>query len=161
MKEESIETVLNEVCEEVRSLKQLCEAQNTQLEKFGNQVNVFDEKLSEMKAIPLSTDLSSVEEKINTGIKRLQIVLENYPKKINREFHLHLFPKMNIMDYYKTYSKLILYLTLLAIIAGLFGIGTKWIEGYNERQQLIQIHSFESNSNPVQPIEKTKKRINK
>lgn len=161
MKTDEIDTVLNNLCEEVKSLKQLCELQKAELEKLGSQVKAFDGKLLEMKATPLRTDLSSVEDKINIGIKRLQTALENYPKKIIREFHLHFFPKINIMDYYKTYSKLVLYLTILAITAGFVGVSMKWIEGYNERQQLIQLHSFELKQKPVQPIEKTKKRMNK
>ena len=61
------------------------------------------------------------------------------------------------MDYYKTYSKLILYLILLAMIAGFVGIGTKWIEGYNERQYLIQSRSLETQQTSVTPLEKAEK----
>jgi len=161
MKPDSIETVLNGVCEEVKSLKQLVELQKVELEKLGNQVRSFDGKLLEMKATPLHTDLSSIEEQVNVGIKRLHSALENYPKKITREFHFHFFPKINIKEYYQTYSKLVLYLSLLLLIAGLTTIAQKGIEGYNDRQYLIQTHAVESPQSSITPSEKIKMKMKK
>ena len=161
MNSESIETVLTEVCEEIKSLKQLAEKQKAELENLSSDIKTFDGRLSEMRVTALPTNFTPIEGKLNDWFIKTQFILESYPKKIHREFHFHFFPKINIMEYYRTYSKLVLYFSLLLSIAGLFTIGQRWIEGYNERQQLIQIHSFESNQKPVQSIEKTMKRKNK
>ena len=60
------------------------------------------------------------------------------PRAIKREWHFHFFPKLNIKEYYQTYSRLLLYGTIFLLGAGLVNIGWDWIKGYNQRQDYLE-----------------------
>jgi hypothetical protein len=144
MKPEAIEQVLMEVLEELKTLKGQKEKEGKILEELCQTVKSFEEKLSTMKVTALPTDLSSVEQQLKKGIIGLQTIMEEKPKNITRDFNFHLFPKLNIKEYYQTYSKLVFYLTIFLLAAGLVNIGVEWIQGYNRRQEEVpRFHGIE------------------
>ncbi|HSZ86762.1 MAG TPA: hypothetical protein VK787_12085 [Puia sp.] len=101
-------------------------------------IKSFEEELATMKITALPTDLSPVTQTIENGIEEIKKILSAQPKSIIREFHFHLFPKINIKEYYQTYSKLILFIIIFALALALINFGDKWIEAYNQRQEELQ-----------------------
>jgi len=79
----------------------------------------------------------------------IKLTVAAQPKNTVREFSFHLFPKLNIMEYYRTYSRLLLVLSLFLVVAGLVSIGVKWIEGNNQREkQLPKVNNIEKYTEP-------------
>jgi hypothetical protein len=157
LKPEAIEHVLMEVLEELKTLKGQKEKEGKILEELCQTVKSFEEKLSSMKVTALPTDLAPVEQELRKGINDLQSILAAKPKNITRDFTFHLFPKLNIKEYYQTYSKLIFYLTFFLFAAGLVNIGVEWIQGYNRRQEEVpHFNGKENSSLPTVPPEPKK-----
>jgi hypothetical protein len=108
------------------------------LEEIRQKIKSFEERLAAMKATSLPTDLSPITQTIDKGIEEIKAVLSVQPKSIVREFHFHIFPKINIKEYYQTYSKLFLIFTIFALALALINFSDKWIEGYNRREEVRQ-----------------------
>jgi hypothetical protein len=159
MKPEEINQVLMEIFDELKTLKEQEEKRSKTLEDLSQVVKSFDEKLSTMKVTALPTDLTPVEQQLAKGINNLQAILESRPKNIIRYFNFHFFPKLNIKEYYRTYSKLVLYLTIIVLVAGLVNIGVEWIQGYNRRHELPSYHGIENyGETTIKPEVKSGKR---
>jgi hypothetical protein len=159
MKPEAVEQVLMEVLEELKTLKEQKEKEGKLLVALCQTVKSFEEKLSSMKVTALPTDLSHIEQQLKKGIIELQTILAAKPKNIIRDFNFHLFPKLNIKEYYQTYSKLVFYLTIFLLAAGLVNIGVEWIQGYNRRQEEVpHFNGKENSSLPTVPPEPKKEK---
>src|SRR6185437_5453289 len=105
----------------------------------------FEEKLEKQKEITVSVDTKPILDIVKKAIEDIELTVAAQPKNTVREFSFHLFPKLNIMEYYRTYSRLLLVLSLFLVVAGLVSIGVKWIEGYNQREK--QLPKFNKSRN--------------
>ncbi len=135
MNEELIEPVLQEMLDDIKQLTEEVKSGKKTSEDAIDLLKNFDNKLSAIKVNAPEVNLSPVNKTIENGIFKITNAIEAQPKIIKREFHFHFFPKLNIMDYYRTYSRLVFWLTLFLLAGGLVDIGVEWIKGYNRRQQ--------------------------
>ncbi len=137
------ELLLKSIIDKLEALENTVKELKKNLNVVTDYPREFEKKLSEVKINPPAVDLTAVNERIDQGVSKIKMVVEAQPKIIKRDFNFHLFPQINIREYYFTYSKLALFLILLILAAMLFRIGWKWIDGYNRRQNdLEQIESF-------------------
>jgi hypothetical protein len=138
MKPEQAEILWKELFEILKILTDQKAIDTATQEKILQVVRSFDEKLTNMQVTALPTDLSPVDQTIYNGIEELKKIVSAQPKTIVREFHFHLFPKINIKEYYQTYSSLAFCLGIFLLEFGLTIFGVKWIDGYNQRQEELQ-----------------------
>lgn len=134
------------VLRELENFKKQQEKDGKAIAKVLQAVETFDEKMTSKKTVPLETDLSPVKELIEEQNLRTQAMIAAIPKVIKREYHFHFFPKVNIKEYYQTYSRLLFYGIIFLLAAGLVNIGWEWIKGYNQRQDYLeQIEALKQN----------------
>lgn len=149
MNEHLIEPVLTEILEDIIELSRKVEGARKINEQVCELLSSFDKKLSDVKINAPAIDLGPVNEKIENGVLEIKTTLDAQPKTIKRDCNFHLFPKINIKEYYQTYSKLVLYGTIFLLAAGLVNIGWEWIDGYNKRQddleQVEALKQYEEN----------------
>jgi hypothetical protein len=146
MKQDESEEIDNLVLRELENFKKQKEKDGKAIAKVLQAVETFDEKMTSKKTVPLETDLSPVKELIKEQNLRIQAMIAAIPKVIKREYHFHFFPKINIKEYYQTYSRLLFYGTIFLFAAGLVNIGWEWIKGYNQRQDYLeQIEALKQN----------------
>ena len=138
MKQDESERIDNLVLRELESFKKQQEKDSKAIAKALQVVETFDEKMTGMRTVPLETDLRSVKELIEEQNLRTQAMIAAIPKAIKREYHFHFFPKLNIKEYYQTYSRLMLYAIILILAAGLVNTSWEWIRGYNQRQDNLE-----------------------
>ena len=138
MKEEVIEPVLQEMLEEIKQLAEEVKRSKKTNEEAIELLKKCDNKLSEIKVNASEVNLSPVNKTIENGISRITNAIEAQPKIIRREFHFHFFPKINIKEYYQTYSRFVLFAILLLLAFGLVEFSFKWIDGYNQRKYNVE-----------------------
>src|SRR5580698_1682550 len=106
MKPEQTEILWKELFEILKKLTDQKEIDARKLEEIGQMIKSFEERSAAMEVTALPTDISPITHTIENGIEKIKTMLSAQPKSIVREFHFHLFPKINIKEYYQTYSKL-------------------------------------------------------
>ncbi|HEX4373835.1 MAG TPA: hypothetical protein VHZ50_11075 [Puia sp.] len=152
MKPEQAEILWKELFEILKILTDQKEIEAAKLEEIRQMIKSFEENLVAMKMTALPTDLSPVVQTINNGIEELKKIVLAQPKSVVREFHFHLFPKINIKEYYQTYGKLLLFITIFALALAFINFSDKWIEGYNQRQKELQQVQLKE-KNKLSPLE--------
>ena len=155
MNTEVIEPVLQEMLEEIKQLTEEAKSGKKKSEDAIELLKNFDNKISDIKVNAPEVNLSSINKCIENGIFKITNAIEAQPKIIRREFHFHFFPKLNINEYYQTYSRLVFWLTLFLLAGGLVDIGVKWIEGYNQREE--NSHGYQQNIIRLNPVNELKK----
>ena len=138
MNEEVIEPVLQEMLEEIKQLTEEVKSGKKTSEDAIDLLKNFDNKLSEIKVSAPEVNLSPVNKTIENGIFKITNAIEAQSKIIRREFHFHFFPKLNIKEYYQTYSRLVCWMILLILSFGLLNLSVEWIKGYNQRQDNLK-----------------------
>src|SRR5580692_5358602 len=100
MNEEVIEPVLQEMLEEIKQLTEEVKSGKKKSEDAIDLLKNFEYKISAIKANAPEVNLSPINKIIENGILIIKHAIEAQPKTVNREFHFHLFPKLNIKEYY-------------------------------------------------------------
>lgn len=162
MKEDILETVLNEVLEEQKlSNGQLKELEN-RLSALTGKVETFDRRLNE-QIVAAPADTQPIQQLINEGhhkikeiltqreediksavgkeFQKVSAIVEAQPKAIVRQWRLVFFPENDYHGYYKFFvTRFLFWLTILALIAVLFRLGTQWLDNiHSERQLQLQL----------------------
>src|SRR5580704_18227025 len=135
MQQDTLTNVLNEVCEDLEHIKKQNQENVNDVKHMIDRLDGIDKKFSAIKVESEPVDLSPMEQLILNSISDIITNINAQPKPIVKEYHFHLFPKMNIKEYYQTYSKLVLYLILLVLTFRFANICAEGIEGYNQRQE--------------------------
>jgi hypothetical protein len=138
MKQDGSEEIEMAILQDLKMFKRQQEKDSKAIAQALEKIDTFYDKLASMKALPLETDLRPVKELIEEQNLRIQTMIAAIPKAVKREYHFHFFPKLNIKEYYQTYSRLMLYAIILILAAGLVNIGWEWIRGYNQRQENLE-----------------------
>ncbi len=149
MKQDGSEEIEMAILQDLKMFRKQQEKDSKTIAQALEKIDAFYEKLTSMKALPLETDLTPVKELIAEQHLKTEAMIAAIPRAIKREYHFHFFPKINIKEYYQTYSRLILCAIILILAAGLVNIGWEWIKGYNQRQdnleQIEALKQYEGN----------------
>jgi predicted nucleic acid-binding Zn-ribbon protein len=86
METEIMQTVLNEVLEELKELKQQVAKLMAVMADLNNKVDDFEIKLSNIKVSAPPTNLEPITSTVKEGIFRLRGVIEEQPKSIIRQY---------------------------------------------------------------------------
>jgi hypothetical protein len=135
MQQDTLAKVLNEVCQDLENIKKQNQENVKHVKHVIERLDGIDNKFSSIKVEAEPVDLLPMEQLILKSIADITTNINAQPKPIVREFHFHFFPKMNIKEYYQTYSKLVLYLILLTLTFCFVDVCVEGIEGYNQRQE--------------------------
>lgn len=136
MENEVIQTVLTEVLEELKELKQ----QNAKLvavvENLDNKIDDFELKLSNVKVTAPATDLKPIISSINEGVLRLENIIARQPKNVTRQYRILLFPKNEAREYYKiVLGRLLFWMMVFLIATYSFVIGKELGQGFIKLKQ--------------------------
>src|SRR5437868_14304463 len=101
MDNEVIKTVLNEVLEEFKEVKQQqIQTLKTLLKMKANVVD-FEEKLTRLNMTPPEINTQPITYEIAKGFDEVKDVIEAQPKSITRQLRIMFFPENNATEYYK------------------------------------------------------------
>jgi hypothetical protein len=132
METEIMQTVLNEVLEELKELHRQQANLTTVISDLNNKVDGFELKLTDIKVTAPPTNLEPVTSAIDGGILRLGVIIEQQPKSITRHFKFQLFPEYDAPEYYKmVFGRLLFWMMIFVIATYLFALGKQLVEGYN------------------------------
>jgi hypothetical protein len=129
MEAEIIQTVLNEVLEELKELKQQVAKLMVVVADLTNKVDDFELKLSNIKVSAPPTNLEPITSTVKEGIFRLQGVIEEQPKSIIRQYRVLLFPEHDAREYYRiVFGRLLFWMMIFLIATYLFSLGKQLID---------------------------------
>ena len=136
MEEEVIKTVLNEVLQELKEVKQ----KHSEIINFANglkkKVDGFEQKLTEIKFVPPAIDLSPVTSGIYKGLDKVNGAIEAQPKSVRKEFRILLFPEYNATENYKiVFGRLLFWMVVVLVATYLFVLGKHLIDNRTHVKQ--------------------------
>ena len=140
MEKEKLEIVLEEVLEELRTVKDTVLEQKQQTWQLQEKINDFEKKLNESKPVVPLVNTRSIQSGIETGISKIRQIVAQQPKSVIYERRFLLFPEHNAREYYRIIFRLIMWLTVVCIGVYLFSLGKIALENYKE----IRLRQFES-----------------
>jgi len=98
MAPEVMQTVLLEVPEELKEVKQQqAETAKALFEMKGNMAS-FEQKLAAVKIVPSAIDMEPITAVIKTGFDNVKTTIEAQPKSVIKQFRVLLFPQYNTED---------------------------------------------------------------
>lgn len=140
MEREKLEIVLEEVLEELRTVKDTMLEQKQQTWQLQEKINDFEKKLEERKPVTPPVNIISIQAAIETGISKIRQIVAEQPKSIIYERRFLLFPEHYSRDYYRVIFRLIMWLTVVCIGTYLFSLGKIALEN-NREVRLKQIET--------------------
>ncbi|MCW3081704.1 hypothetical protein [Segetibacter sp.] len=128
METEIMHTVLTEVLEELKELKQQHSKLMAVVADLNNKVDDFELKLSNIQVSAPTTDLKPITSTVNEGILRLEGIIQAQPKSITRQYRLLLFPEHYASEYYRiVFGKLLFWMMVFLTATYLFSLGKQLI----------------------------------
>jgi hypothetical protein len=129
METEIMQTVLNEVLEELKELKQQVAKLMAVVADLTNEVDDFELKLSNIKVSAPPTNLEPITSTVKEGIFRLQGIIGEQPKSITRQYRILLFPEHDARDYYRiVFGRLFFWMMIFLVATYFFSLGKQFID---------------------------------
>ncbi len=129
METEVLQTVLTELLQEFKEVKQQQAETTKALLEMKNKVAGFDQKLGDVKVVTPAVNVQPITAVIENGLDKIKSTIEAQPKSITKQFRVLLFPEYNAMAYYKVVLGRVLFWTLMFLIATyLYFLAKEFIE---------------------------------
>jgi hypothetical protein len=129
METEMIQTVLTELVEELKELKQQDAKLMAVVSDLNNKVDDFELKLTNIKVTAPATDLKPITSTVHEQLLRIGGIIEEQPKSITRNFRILLFPEHGAREYYKlVFGRLLFWMMIFLIATYLFSLGKQFID---------------------------------
>jgi len=136
MEGEVIKTVLNEVLEEFKEVKQQQGETLKVLFEIKDKVASFEEKLTGLKIPPPEINTKQITFAIDAGLNKVKEAIDTQPKSITNQLRILLFPENNATEYYKiVFGRLFFWMMIFLIATYFFVLGKQLIEGNIEIKQ--------------------------
>jgi len=135
MEKEIIETVLTEICGELKQSNELLKENSKLATENKNRLIVIEKKL-ESKDVKPSIDMQPIEQIVSRGVDNIAAIIDQPTKKRRPEFRFLFFPEHNTKEYYKiVYGRIIFWLVMLVIAKYLYLLGSEWIsKNYDDQK---------------------------
>jgi hypothetical protein len=128
METEILQTVLTEVLEELKELKQQVTKLMAVVADLTNKVDDFELKLSNIKVSAPPTNLEPITSTLKEGIFRLQGIIGGQPKSITRNIRVLLFPEHDREYYRIVFGRLLFWMMIFLMSTYLFSVGKQFID---------------------------------
>lgn len=148
METEIMQSVLTEVLEELKEVKQQQEKIQKNLLTLTEKVDGFEQKLSAIKVTPPAVNLTPVITTILQGLDKIKDTIVSQPKSITRQVRILLFPEYGAGEYYGLiFGRLLMCIFFIFIACFLFMLGKEYIYEYlwkirNDKKDLTYISSI-------------------
>ncbi len=145
MEPEIIETVLKEILEEIKIIRQ----ENAEKEKFTRDITDKIQSLEKMLSAqikPPEINLLPVQVQLDSGIKNIEKTIQEQPKNIIRKTQILLFPETGAREYYRlVFGRLFFWMMMFLLATYMFSLSKQFIDNWKEvterKNELIQRHS--------------------
>jgi hypothetical protein len=132
MEVEIMQTVLTEVLEELKELKQQLAKSMAVVLDLNNKVDDFELKLNKIKVTAPATNLEPITSAVNEGLLGLAPIVGEQPKSVTRQFRILLFPEQGAREYYRiVFGRVLFWITVLLVATYLFVLAKEFINGHN------------------------------
>lgn len=132
METEIMQTVLTEVLEELKEVKQQQEKAAKTLLNLTEKVDGFEQKLSGIKVTPPAVNMTSITTTILQELDKINNTIESQPKSITRQFRILLFPEYGAREYYGlVFGRLLMWIFFIFIATYLFMLGKEYIHTHS------------------------------
>jgi hypothetical protein len=129
METEILQTVLTEVLEELKELKQQVAKLMAVVSDLNNKVDDFELKLTNIKVTAPATDLEPITSVVHEQLFTIGGIIEEQPKSITRNFRILLFPEHDAREYYRiVFGRLLFWMMIFLIATYLFLLGKQLID---------------------------------
>jgi hypothetical protein len=129
METEMIQTVLTELVEELKELKQQDAKVMVVVSDLNNKVDDFELKLTNIKVTAPATDLEPITSAVYRHLFRIGGIIEEQPKSITRQYRILLIPEHGAREYYRiVFGRLLFWMMIFLIATNLFSLGRQFIE---------------------------------
>lgn len=135
MEEEVLQTVLSEVLEELKEVKQQQGEAVKILVGLSDKVRAIEAEISVVKKGTSNRHLGFIVGAMNTVVDQIKRVVEAQPKSITRQFRILLFPEFGASEYYKIVGKIFIWLFALVVLTYVFVLGNNFISAYLKAKQ--------------------------
>jgi hypothetical protein len=129
MEQEVLQTVLTELLQELKEVRQQQAETAKALLEVKNKVGAFEQRLSEVKVAPPKVDTQFIAAAVDNGLSKIRSVIEAQPKSVTKEFRVLLFPQYNAGEYYRlVFGKALFWMLMFLIATYLYFSGREFIE---------------------------------
>ena len=130
METEIMQTVLNEVLEELKELKQQIAKLMTAATNLVNKVDDFEPNLNNIKVTAPATTIETITSALHEGVLRLARIIDDQPKSITRQYRILLFPESGAREYYRVvFGRLLFWMISFLVVTYIFSLGKRFIDG--------------------------------
>jgi hypothetical protein len=135
MEKEIIETVLTEICGELKQSNELLKENTVLATENKNRLIVIEKRLESNDVKPL-IDTRPIEQIVSRGVDNIAAIIDQPTKKRSPEFRFLFFPEHNTKEFYKVvYGRIIFWLVMLVIAKYLYLLGSEWIsKNYSDQK---------------------------
>lgn len=128
METEIMQSVLTEVLEELKEVRQQQEKAAKALLTLTEKVDGFEQKLSIIKVTPPAANMTPVITTIMQELDKINSTIEAQPKSITRQVRILLFPEHGAREYYGlVFGRLFMWMLFILIATYLFMLGKEYI----------------------------------
>ncbi len=99
MEEEVLQTVLTELLQELKEVRQQQAETAKAVIELKNKVGGFDQKLIDVKITTPAVNVQPIIAVIDNGLDKIKSTIEAQPKSIIKQFKVLLFPEYNAGEY--------------------------------------------------------------
>jgi hypothetical protein len=126
---EILQTVLTELLQEFKEVKQQQVETAKALLEMRNKVAGFEQKLTDVKIVTPSVNVQPLTIAIDNGLDKIKSTIEAQPKSITKQFRIMLFPEYGTMEYYKlVFGRVLFWMLMFLIATYLYLLGREFIE---------------------------------
>jgi len=131
METEILQTVLTELLQEFKEVRQQqAETANVLLE-MKNKVAGFEQRLGDIKIVAPSVNVQPITSAIDDGLDKIKNTIEAQPKSITKQFRVLLFPEYRATEYYKlVFGRVLFWMLMFLIATYLYFLCKQFIRGY-------------------------------
>ena len=142
METEIIHTVLREVLEELKEVKQKQEEASKSILRLREKLEKIEQRLPVPGPVSRATDSVTTTSRITKELAHIKALVEAKPKSVTREFRVLLFPEDNASEYYRiVFGRLIFWMMILVIATYLFALGKEYVVE-NARAKQLQVEAY-------------------
>lgn len=131
MENEVIQTVLTEVLEELKEVRQQQVAMTKALLQVQENLAGFEAKLDATKIGAPTIDIRPIKSVVDAGIDKIKSTIEAQPKTIIKQYRILLFPEYNAGEYYKlVFGRVLFWMLMFLVVRYLYLLGKEFIGKY-------------------------------
>lgn len=133
MEQEVMETVLNEILDEIKFIQQQNAASDKEADEIKNKLQLIEKKLSAIDNKATAVNHQAILQVLNDQVGRLNLKLDAQPKNVIHKKQILLFPEQGAREYYRiVFGRLIFWLIIILITSYLFALGKQFIDNWKE-----------------------------